>query len=211
MNLKKELTTQITICKNSSELNSIILNEFGQNGYIFKRRVENIFKTHLERLAENKRDVLIKFENTFTYYSEFANEFLKSGLGLGSKLLSQINSSIILKTRDLLKIPYKFKPWGAVKWAKWANRIGTILVILNEVIDIIEAYKFKQRCNEIIKDIEDIFKELLEESEEDKIREQIGYSEMKDIKENLENNIRELGETIRKIDEYQKRLEVVAI
>jgi len=211
VNLKKELTTQITICKNSSELNSIILNEFGQNGYIFKRRVEDIFKTHLERLAENKRDVLIKFENTFTYYSEFANEFLKSGLGLGSKLLSQINSSIILKTRDLLKIPYKFKSWEAVKWAKWANRIGAILAFLTEVIDIIENYKFKQRCNEILKDIEDIFKELLEESEEDKIREQIGYSEMKDIKENLENNICELGETIRKIDEYQKRLEVVAI
>jgi len=211
VNLKKELTTQITICKSSSELNSIILNEFGEGGYIFRRKVEDIFKTHLERLAENKRYALIKFENTFTYYSEFANEFLKNGLGLGSKLLSQINSSIILKTRDFLKISYKFKPWGAVKWANWAKRSGVILAILTDVIDIIENYKFKQRSNEIIKDIEYIFKELLEESEEDKIREQIGYSEMKDIKENLENNIRELGETIRKIDEYHKRLEVVAI
>ena len=210
VNLKKELTTRITICTNMSELNSIILNEFGQDGYIFKRRVEDIFKTHLERLAENKRDALIKFENTFAYYSEFANKFLKNGLGLGSKLLSQINSSIILKTRDFLKISYKFKPWEAVKWAKWANRIGAILTILNGVIDIIENYIFAQRCNKIIKEIEDIFKELLEESEEDKIREQIGYSEMKDIKENLENNIRELGETIRKIDEYQQRLEVLA-
>jgi GTP-binding protein EngB required for normal cell division len=211
VNLKKELTTRITICKNMSELNSIILNEFGQDGYIFRRRVEDIFKTHLERLTENKRDALIKFENTFAYYSEFANEFLKNGLGLGSKLLSQINSSIILKTRDFLKISYKFKPWEAVKWDKLAKIIGVILAILSEVIDIIENYKFKQRCNEILKDIEDIFKELLEESEEDKIREQIGYSEIKDIKENLENNIRELGETIRKIDEYQKRLELVAI
>jgi GTP-binding protein EngB required for normal cell division len=211
VNLKKELTTRITICTNMSELNSIILNEFGQDGYIFRRRVEDIFKTHLERLAENKRDALIKFENTFAYYSEFANEFLKNGLGLGTKLLSQINSSTILKTRDFLKISYKFKPWGAVKWAKWANRIGAILAGLIVVIDIIENYKFKQRSNEILKDIEDIFKELLEESEEDKIREQIGYSEMKDIKENLENNIRELGETIRKIDEYKKRLEVVSI
>jgi len=211
VNLKKELETKITLCKNGSELNSIILDEFGLGGYIFRRRVEDIFEAHSERLAANKRDALIKFENTFTYYSEFANGFLTNALGLGCKLLSQINSRTIMETMDSLEIADEFEAGAAGKWAKFANRIGVILGAAAGVIGIIEMYEVKDKCDAIIKDIEGIIKELVEEAEEDKIREQIGYRQIKDIKENLENNIRELGETIRKIDEYQKRLEVFAI
>jgi len=210
-NLKSELTIKLSNCSSIDELNLFLSNEFGIDGYIFERTVQEIFSTHLDSLQMAKRNILVSFDNTFRYYSEFFDEFTKAGFKIGSKALSQINNIAILKVRDLLKIPHKFKPWEAVKLAKVLNKLGVILSVISEMLEIVEQIKFKKKKQEILKEIDDIFKELFSMTEEDKLKEYIGYAEIEEIKNksDLEKTINELKDTLEKIALFKNRLEAI--
>jgi hypothetical protein len=59
--------------------------------------------------------------------------------------------------------------------------------------------------------IEDVFKKVFEEINQEKIMEGIGYAQIEEIKKvsDLENNIRNLEEILVKIKNYEAKLEEV--
>jgi hypothetical protein len=126
-----------------------------------------------------------------------------------------INRNAILKARDLLGISYKFKPWGAVKLAEWMKGIGIAWGIIGEVggaiLEIVEDNKFKNAKQKVLDWIEDVFKKVFEEINQEKIMEGIGYAQIEEIKKvsDLENNIRNLEEILVKIKNCEAKLEEV--
>jgi hypothetical protein len=216
-NLKKKKIYKIGSC-DKKNFATVLRAEIGENGSVLKREIELIIQRNFQRLEDIREDILKKFENIFNFYisfSDFSAEFFKKTFGISSKFLMGINRNAILKARDLLGISYKFKPWEAVKLAGWMKGFGTALGIIGEVggaiLEIVEYNEFKNAKQKVLDWIEDVFKKVFEEINQEKIMEGIGYAQIEEIKKvsDLENNIRNLEEILVKIKNYEAKLEEV--
>jgi len=216
-NLRKKKIYKIGSC-NKKDFATVLRAEIGEDGSVLKREIELIIQRNFQRLEDIREDILKKFENIFNFYisfSDFSAEFFKKIFGISSKLLMSINRNAILKARDLLSISYKFKPWEAVKLAGWMKGFGTALGIIGDVggtiLEIVEDEEFKNEKQKVLDWIEDVFKKVFEEINQEKIMEGIGYAQIEEIKKvsDLENNIRNLEEILVKIKNYEAKLEEV--
>jgi len=64
-----------------------------------------------------------------------------------------------LKTRDLLKIPFKFKPWGAVKFAKALKVMPIVTEVLQGIFGVWSKLKIDNKRKDVKEEIEKLFKE----------------------------------------------------
>ena len=89
----------------------------------------------------------------------FSNRYLKN---------VNVNKDIVFKMRDTFFKGYKFKPWGAGKWAvkatKWLGRLSIAISVLTEIWSWYKGWetrnKIEENKNEIKNAINDLFQEI---------------------------------------------------
>ena len=127
------------------------------NFYIFDRNVNMILAECSETNNSTIQAAEVKFEKSF----DEQDGMLKDAIGKGANALGKIkiNGGQVKAIRDIVAKNYKFKPWGAVKWADKGNKIlgraGAVLAFALEAWSWWSSYKDNKRLNELKKELKD--------------------------------------------------------
>lgn len=129
----------------------------GDEGIVLETKIQNEFEKHLD-LALNS---VVQFKNSYNseilHFNNKFNKQINQGMKIGGNFIknAKINKEVILVGRDVLKLPIKFKPWGAVKLANGINKALPIIGILIEVgVDVLGAFDEHRQKKEFEKAID---------------------------------------------------------
>lgn len=165
LELKKHYSDTINSVGELSAVSTFIEDEIGLKGdsvdfNIVQRRVNQILSECCESNNANIKTDATKFERQFDAQNEFVNSAIKGGLSG----LQKVNGGMVLKARDLLFKGYKFKPWGAIKFAKGIGTAAAAIGVLLDGWNLYKKYKDAKKLDEIkiaLKDaLNNYFKEI---------------------------------------------------
>lgn len=176
MNIRKGILQSIEASVDVSHLRSVMDSEVGREGYVIKEKINLIVQKYTHNLCEEQEKFLQNIEESLTFHNKIQENMIKSFANAGAKFgegilrkSSRELGSFVLKTRDTLKLPVKFKPWGAIKWgnrvASFGKFLKTLPLIVESVTIVIKIYtekKFNDEKNKIKQEIESLFKDFIE-------------------------------------------------
>ena len=166
--LREDIIQEIQTAVDMRNLQEIWLKRLGKDGYILEEKINLIVEKHTEPLFQNVEVIIKGLEKSLTFHEEFLipeeevsliKNIIKS-IGVPS---AEVIRNDILKFRDLLKLPIKFKPWGALKLAKFIKKLPIITEILDFVGKLIGAHIFQKKKEKTIKAVEEIFENIFKE------------------------------------------------
>lgn len=139
------------------------------------------------------------------------NKVLGEALKRGIKTLApNITNSTVLAARNFLKLPIKFKPWGAIKLAKG---LGIAIQVATYAIEWIIKWKrekkFNALKNELKKAINDYFSEMFQVINDDDAYYKTfapSYLEMQNLLHEKDKEILNLKYELQKIKDYKNNL-----
>lgn len=170
----------------------------GSEGIIIETKIRNEFERQLgvgfgelKRIQESYNAAITHYENVL---GKMAFEGIKKGGAVLKNGLLKIDPKMILAGRDLLKVPVKFKPWGAIKLAKGANKaLPLIGECVGIAIDLWELYsegekqkKFQIVVNDIASKLSDQRKEYIDFLNNEKEFIDSFFASYLDLKERVE-------------------------
>jgi hypothetical protein len=138
---------------------SIIRKYIGSDGSRLNEIINNIFSEY----AEQNKSAYIR-SNIESDFKQL-NQLTQTTLKWSSNVLknAKVSSETIKTIRDIIMPSFKFKPWGAVKAAKWFGRITTVLGIALEAITWYQKRKkekeFEKAKKDITQSVDNAFKE----------------------------------------------------
>ncbi len=188
--------------------------EVGAEGIVLATRLQNEFSRQMQSITLEVEKMRVGFDAEVNHFNTTIKALGKQGI---NHLLkgNLINNTTVLAARDgivtvaktvgidLGKV-LKFKPYGAVKFAKGANGFLAVLGVAIEAWDSWEQYKREEAFRKAIAQMEESFKkqrkELIELINAEQFRERFfgNYLELK-------NNVNSLDVNLIKSRERQQR------
>lgn len=208
--LRKNILISIDSCNDFECLKDFLLVEIGKEGNVLQNKINTIIKEEIEDLYEyldKTSDIAYKLtieieeiETSIQVVRALSSDVIKlPGKFLKSVPVNKLRDSII-KTRDILKIPYKFKSWEAVKWARFLKWAGPIFEALPAVMKYIEKEKFRKFQQEVKENLNNCLVHLL-----DNINYEFIIDNFLPSIKDLENELKEIEI---KIQDYRSLLQV---
>jgi len=164
------LVADFHACNDFECLKEILDRKLGKDGNSLKTNIEIIIEEEIEALYEYFMDttkILEKIAKRLEEIEILNLELMKLGPSIMKKtgeILHRTPTNLlrnaIIKTRNFLKLPIKFKPWQAVKLAKALQTLGVVLETLTLVLKIWRKIQFEEKRSEIIKNINSFFSKL---------------------------------------------------
>jgi labile enterotoxin output A len=145
----------------------------GSEGIVLETKISSEFERQIGDVVNEIAQLEISYNAGIEHNNSILEQMAHKGIKMGGQFLKNGNINIankcILAARDFFKIPFKFKPWGAVKLA---NAINGAIPIIGEVLGLgVDAWemieennkkeKFKEFINKIIENLEKQRKELI--------------------------------------------------
>jgi len=168
--LRETLVADFHACNDFECLKEILDRKLGKDGNSLKTNIEIIIEEEIEALYEYFMDttkILEKIAKRLEEIEILNLELMKLGPSIMKKtgeILHRTPTNLlrnaIIKTRNFLKLPIKFKPWQAVKLAKALQTLGVVLETLTLVLKIWRKIQFEEKRSEIIKNINSFFSKL---------------------------------------------------
>lgn len=170
-----DLIMQLRGCSMDT-IQSIIDAEIGEEGCIFNATIQNKFKIQTKTIDAEIEKVKLIFNAELDQFESVNKKLCSKGLDY-MKTSGIVNSKNVLFSRDKivglgklmgmdLSKALKFKPWGAVNFARG---LGDILNALGIIIEIFDTYqkmkneeKFRKAINEMVDELKKTQKSLLE-------------------------------------------------
>ena len=169
--VKKSILADLKNASTMPSIASVVEDDLGIEDdkvscYILLRKINQILSECAETNKLNLEKKAIEFEYKFKKHEamiieaiSFSNRYLKN---------VNVNKDIVFKMRDTFFKGYKFKPWGAGKWAvnatKWLGRISIGISVLTEIWSWYKEWetrnKIEENKNEIKNAINDLFQEI---------------------------------------------------
>lgn len=181
MDYRNDLINKIHSCIDGKCLKRLKDNEFGKDGYIIQQKIELIFQEELEHIrkyTQSSFEIIKEIEMSYERLEENIIDFMKKGIGFArniSKAFGSVSTKKILevisKGIENLKIPIKIDFSKISKITKFLQGISVIIVILDSLISIVDQVTFESNQKKLIESIDNIFKELLNNINEDNIKE----------------------------------------
>lgn len=216
------LFDKLNSCKNrllshidSSSINtigSVVEQEIGvqDNKVTFYVLYAEIDK-YIRDCAESNFSQLESMNNTIEVSLSKQNKVLGEALKHSvTTLAPNITNSTVLAARNFLKLPIKFKPWGAVKLAKG---LGIAIQVATYAVELIIKWKREKKCNELKNElknaINDYFADLFKIINDDESYYQKfapSYLDMKNLLSEKDKEIANLKEELQKIKNYKTNL-----
>ncbi|WP_078543513.1 LeoA/HP0731 family dynamin-like GTPase [Litchfieldia alkalitelluris] len=220
MNLREDILSYIVAASSLEDLRAKITTKIGEEGYILNKKIETIIERHTESLMENQKEMIKNIEASIKFHDQLQDQLLSMGNKLGGKFVKALSgastkaiSQTILKVRDVAKLPIKFKPWGALKWAKALKTFGAVLSIaldaISGIVEFIKEQKLEKGRKDISDQVEDLFKEFLNSfTKAEYIKTYFPVVELKQtFREDKQNILHAYDETIEKIEQHVSELE----
>ncbi|MBK5262069.1 MAG: 50S ribosome-binding GTPase [Peptostreptococcaceae bacterium] len=145
----------------------------GSEGVVLETKINNEFERQLGNTNSEINKMQISFNAGVEQYTSVVGDMAFSGFKMGCEFLKKgsvkITNKTVLAARDMLKLPIKFKPWGAVKLAKGFEKAVPIAgVVIGIGIDLWDSYsqkkkeeEFQRAIKKVISDFEKQRKEYL--------------------------------------------------
>jgi len=216
ISLRRDILVEVDAINNLSELSETIQRNIGEDGYLLEEKIDLIINKYTTNLLAESKEIFVSLEESLLYHSRLQEEltgtFSKIGKNIISKFLSKSTGEIakaILKTRDFLKIPFKFKPWGAMKFAKYLKMMPIVMEVLELGFGMWTQHKLVKKRDEMKKELEKTFKELIKGlTLENYTKTYFPFLvETQEILGSLEENKKNLGDSIIKIDLIVNKLD----
>ena len=213
---REEILIDIDAAHELKDLGEIVQKKIGQEGYILQEKINSIIQQYTKNLLIESKKTLDSLEETLNYHLNIENELIGSLSPTAKLFVNQIFSSStrtiadnVLKVRDFLGVSYKFKPWGALKVAKFLKGIPVIIDVLDGGFKIWAQKKFENKRNELKQEIEKIFKDIIQNMTFEKYVETYfpDISEIRSILFSIESNRNEIYKTIENIHKINRNLD----
>ncbi|PKM32040.1 MAG: labile enterotoxin output A [Gammaproteobacteria bacterium HGW-Gammaproteobacteria-12] len=181
--------------------------EVGAEGIMLATRLQNEFSRQTQSITLEVEKMQLGFDTEVNHFNTTIKALGKDGI---NHLLkgNLINNSTVLAARDGLVTAaktvgmdigkyLKFKPWGAVNFAKGANGALAVIGVAIEAWDSWEQHKreteFRKAIAEMVENFEKQRKELLELINNEQFKEQFfgNYLVLKQKAQELESNLQD--------------------
>lgn len=211
LSLREDILQEIETSSNIQDLANVCHKRFGKDGYVIGEYIDLIIRRHTEHLEGETKKFLKDIEESLEYHSNLAKGFIFESKHISKALLKAPTRQIadaVLKIRDLMKLPIKFKPWGTMKVAKSIKNLTLLIVILETAFEFLEKRKFDKKKEDMKKEIDKFFKDCIETLTPEEYRtEYFPYiSEVEKILVDLKSYRDELRETLNKIEKTMIKL-----
>ena len=215
ISLRDDIIVELNSVDKMEELANVIQKRLGKDGYILQEQIDLIIRNYTNNLLTESKEFLKSLEETLVYHSKFEKELFRKLSSTGKNILKGILSRStrtiangVLKLRDIIKIPFKFKPWGAVKFAKYLKAMPVALEALEFASDIWQKWKLDKKRKEIKSEILESFKDFIEDLDQKKYTETYFpfVAETRKILNSLEKSRSEIQKTIINIDKISSEL-----
>jgi len=172
---REELISELYACHEFSCLKEFQDIKIGRDGSVLLSTVGMIISEEMESFYNYIRDTakileaisnnLERMENLNSQIMSFGSPVMKKMKNTG-KLLKRTSVGVlrdaIIKTRDFLSLPIKFRPWQAVKFAKVLKSLGVAIEALTVFSEVVGTYRFEKKRDELIESIDDFFRSISE-------------------------------------------------
>ena len=215
--LRKELFLKIDSSSNINELSEVIQAQLGKDAYIIQEKIDLIIRKHTNNLLSESQKIFESLEESLNYHSNIQNELLEKLSDTGKSVLKGMLSAptrkiadTVIKVRNFLNVPFKFKPWGALKFAKYLKAMPAVIELLEIAVSIYSKLKMNQKKAEVRENIENGFKELIKEFNIDKYTKNYFpfLQETENLIKNLKESKNEIKETVANIDKIKQQLNI---
>jgi GTP-binding protein EngB required for normal cell division len=174
MERRKGLLLDLDACQGLDQVVAFLQREVGNDGHVLNNNLEVVIQRHTQVLGSEVSGVMKEMEHSIQVH-----EGMLTGLGktlthpvirgaldsLRSTSAKELSQGI-LWLRDTLRLPIKFKSWGAIKlghFIKFAAWLGPVIEGGQVLADWLSERKLKQTVTEVKGLLEDGFQEFLEE------------------------------------------------
>lgn len=169
--VKKSILADLKNASTMPSIASVVEDDLGIEDdkvscYILLRKINQILSECAETNKLNLEKKAIEFECKFKKQEAMIIE----AISFSTRYLKNVNvnKDIVFKMRDTFFKGYKFKPWGAGKWAvkatKWLGRLSIAISVLTEIWSWYKGWetrnKIEENKNEIKNAINDLFQEI---------------------------------------------------
>ena len=217
ISLREDVLVDIDSVSNMTELGEVMQKRLGEDGYILQEKIDLIIKKYTGNLLSESKKMFKSLEESLVYHSNIQNELLGKLSDTGKSVIKGMLGAptrkiadAVIKARDFLKIPFKFKPWGALKFAKFLKTMPAVMEFLEFAVGVLSKIKMDKKRSEVKKEIETSFKELIQNLTLDKYTDTYFpfVSETRNILANLEESKIEIQGTIADLDKISGEINI---
>lgn len=183
--LKKEVMSFLTDLKikvrgaDAETLGGVFDREIGENGGMLDINLEEILNRYIIGNSSDLKKIGSKIEDEINFSEKISDNYVKSLINNGLLSVKTIPVSnmrnIVLASRNTLvktvnslggDIAIKFKPWGAIKFAKGLGAAAGGAALLIEVWGMWKSYKEKEKFDKAKSELTDFINEMMQYYEE---------------------------------------------
>lgn len=201
--------------------------EVGAEGIILATRLQTEFSRQTQSITLEVEKMQVGFDSEVSHFNTTVKALGKQGINHVLKG-NLINNTTVLATRDgivtLAKTVgmdigkhLKFKPWGAVNFAKGANGALAVIGVALEAWDSWEQYKreeaFKKAIAEIISNFEQQRQDFLDLVNSERFKEEFfpDYLRLSSRRKELQGNLDESRERQQRFQEWRAEAEAIDV
>lgn len=158
--VRKEYITMLNNITDEKDLSDFYYLYLGKDFELLSEKIERVIREKTEHLITKQKNVMLDIKNTESSYNDKKNKVIEVSGILSKQLSYTINAvsvdklrSGITLVRDFTKIPYKFKPWGIVKFAKGIKFGSVALTALIESLSTFLAINKQNKLDSEIKEM----------------------------------------------------------
>ena len=199
--------------------------EVGAEGVIVANRLQNEFSRQTQSITFEVEKMQVGFDSEVSHFNTTVKALGKQGINHALKG-NLINNTTVLAARDgLVTVAktvgmdigkyLKFKPWGAVKFAKGANGALAFLGVALEAWDSWEQYKreeaFKKAVTEMVENFEKQRQDFLALINSESFKEDFfpSYLLLKEQQQELQGNLHESRERQQRFQAWRAEAETI--
>lgn len=199
--------------------------EVGTEGIILAARLQNEFSRQTDSISLEVQKMRVGLDSEVSHFNTTVKALGRQGINYLTKS-GAINSTTVLATRDgIVSVAktvgldvgkyLKFKPWGAVKFAKGATAALAVVGAAIEAWDSWQQYKreeaFKDAVAEIVENFENQRKDFLELVNSEKFKKNFfsEYLALTDYVQELHDNLLENRKRQQRFQEWRNAAKVI--
>ena len=209
--MRCDLLDSLNACIDLRTLKNLIERDIGKDGEILERKITNIVERWGQTLTGQAKPIFDQISASMEESDSLFGDLVKRGGPELAKVLQKVFGGTprqiadgILRLRNALKIPLKFKPWEAVRFAKFLKNIVWLAPLIEGVLIAIDMYREHKLASEVAK-LKEVINQGLQEFSEafsrDKFEQQAcpGLAEIRHMAKEQETSLLKIKRKLRAI------------
>lgn len=211
--MRRTLLDDLDACLDQRALKNLIERDIGKNGEILERMITTIVERWGQTLTGQAKPIFDQIITSMEDNDSLFGDLIKRG---GPKLAEFLRKAFggnprqiadgILRLRDTLKIPIKFKPWRAIRLAKYLKKVAWLAPLIEGLPVLVDIIRERRLASEVAK-LKEVINQGLEEFFKTFTRDEFeqqaipALSELRQMAMEQETNLKEVKKILWSIED----------